>query len=108
MFLSDFIMVYVTTANKIEAEKIARALLEECLVACVNVFGPVSSYFHWEGKIDLAEEYLLIMKTEDRLFVDLERCVRALHSYEVPEILAVPIVGGCQRYFDWMIGTLTR
>jgi periplasmic divalent cation tolerance protein len=101
-------MVYVTTANKIEAEKIARVLLEERLIACVNVLGPVSSYFHWDGKIDSVEEYLMIMKTEACLFVDLERRVRDLHSYEVPEILAVTIVEGCQRYFDWMIDALTR
>jgi len=95
-------MVYVTASSKVEAEKIARVLLEERLIACVNVLGPVSSFFHWEGKIDSAKECLMIMKTEARLFADLEVRVRALHSYEVPEILAVPVVAGSAGYFDWM------
>jgi len=108
MFLVDFIMVYVTAVSKVEAEKIACVLLEERLIACVNVVGPVSSYFYWAGKIDSVEEYLMIMKTEARLFVGLEGRVRALHSYDVPEIVAVPIVEGCQRYFDWMINVISR
>ncbi|MCL2642835.1 MAG: divalent-cation tolerance protein CutA [Candidatus Bathyarchaeota archaeon] len=99
-------MVYVTVASKVEAENIARILLEERLVACVNILGPVFSHFCWEGKVDSAEEYLMIMKTDVRLFVGLEKRVGALHSYEVPEILAVPIVEGSKSYFDWMLSVL--
>jgi periplasmic divalent cation tolerance protein len=99
-------MVYVTVGSKVEAEKIACILLEERLVACANVLGPVSSYFHWSGKIDFAEEYLMIMKTRVCLFAGLEMRVRALHSYDVPEIVAVPIVEGSVGYFDWMSDVL--
>jgi periplasmic divalent cation tolerance protein len=99
-------MVYVTVSSKVEAEKITHILLEERLIACANILGPVSSYFHWEGKIDLAEEYLMIMKTRADLFVVLEKRVKVLHSYEVPEILAVPIVNGSVEYFDWIACTL--
>jgi periplasmic divalent cation tolerance protein len=99
-------MVYVTVASKEEAEKITRVLLEERLVACVNIVGPVSSRFYWEGKIDLVEEYLLIMKTRRGLFAILEKRVGVLHSYEVPEILAVPIIDGSVAYLDWLASTL--
>jgi periplasmic divalent cation tolerance protein len=108
VFLSDFVMVYVTAASKAEAEKIACILLDERLIACVNILGPVFSHFHWEGKIDSAEEYLMIMKTYSCLFADLEKRVKALHSYTVPEILAVPIVEGSKNYFDWMSSVLNH
>jgi periplasmic divalent cation tolerance protein len=104
--LSEFIMVYVTVANKPEAEKIANELLKEHLIACANIVGPVSSHFHWGGKIDSAEEYLMIMKSRAGLFAELEKCVKALHSYEVPEVVAVPIVEGSKAYFDWMASVL--
>ncbi|MCL1977679.1 MAG: divalent-cation tolerance protein CutA [Candidatus Bathyarchaeota archaeon] len=106
--MSDFIMVYVTVASKVEAEKIAHALLSERLIACVNVIGPVFSHFHWGGKVDSVEEYLMIMKTCGDLFTVLEERVRVLHSYEVPEIIAVPIVDGSKKYFEWMAGALNH
>jgi periplasmic divalent cation tolerance protein len=99
-------MVYVTVANKAEAEKIAQTLLKERLIACANIIGPVSSYFHWSGKIDCAVEFLMIMKSRSDLFGELEQRVRALHGYEVPEVLAVPICDGSKAYFDWMMGVL--
>lgn len=104
--MSDFIMVYVTVANKPEAEKIANELLKEHLIACANIIGPVSSHFHWSGKLDSAEEYLMIMKSRADLFAELEKRVKALHSYEVPEVVAVSIVEGSKAYFDWMTSTL--
>jgi len=99
-------MVYVTTANKAEAERIAQTLLKERLIACANIIGPVSSHFHWNGKIDSAEEFLMIMKSRSDLFGELELRVRALHSYEVAEVLAVPICDGSKAYFDWITGAL--
>ncbi|XHH07540.1 MAG: divalent-cation tolerance protein CutA [Candidatus Bathyarchaeia archaeon] len=106
--MNGYIMVYVTTSSKSEAEKIAQTLLSERLIACANILGPVSSHFHWNGKIDSAEEYLMIMKSRADLFAALESRVRVLHSYEVPEVLAVPIVDGSKGYFDWMTGALNR
>ncbi len=106
--MNGFIMVYVTCASKAEAEKIAQTLLGEHLIACANILGPVSSHFYWKEKIDSAEEFLMIMKSRVDLFAALEQRVRALHSYEVPEILAVPIVEGSSGYFDWMNSVLSR
>jgi periplasmic divalent cation tolerance protein len=92
----------VTTANKEEAEKIAQCLLNEKLVACINIFGPVSSLFWWRGKIERAEEYILLMKSHLKLFEKLAERIKALHSYEVPEIIALPIVRGYKAYMEWL------
>jgi periplasmic divalent cation tolerance protein len=97
-----YIIVMVTTANKQEAENIAQRLLKERLIACANIIGPVSSLFHWAGKIEKAEEYLIFMKSREDLFEKLAETVKALHSYEVPEILVLPIVDGSRVYLDWL------
>jgi periplasmic divalent cation tolerance protein len=96
------IIVLVTTSNKEEAEKIARSLLDERLIACTNIIGPVHSFFWWAGKVENAEEYLLLMKTRRDLFDKLCERVKALHSYEVPEIIAISIVEGFKPYIEWL------
>ncbi|MDR2707135.1 MAG: divalent-cation tolerance protein CutA [Nitrososphaerota archaeon] len=106
--MSEFVMVYVSTSDRVEAERIARVLLDERLVACVNIVDSVFSLFHWEGKVESGKECLLVMKSRSDLFVVLEERVRALHSYDVPEIIAVPIVLGSMAYFDWMRSVLKR
>jgi periplasmic divalent cation tolerance protein len=90
----------------VEAERIARVLLDERLVACVNIVDSVFSLFHWEGRVDSAEECLLIMKSRVDLFATLEERVRALHSYDVPEVVAVPIILVSAKYFDWINSVL--
>ena len=99
-------MVLVTASSKQEAETLAEKLLEAKLIACANVLGPVSSHFHWEGKIERAEEYLVLMKSRSNLFGALEEKVRSLHSYEVPEVLALPVAAGSKPYLDWLSGVL--
>jgi periplasmic divalent cation tolerance protein len=96
------IIVLATTANKAEAEKIAQTLLKERLIACANILNPVTSLFFWSGKIDKAEECLMVMKSRRDLFTELAECLKGLHSYEVPEILAIPIVEGSAAYLAWM------
>ncbi|MEM2971816.1 MAG: divalent-cation tolerance protein CutA [Candidatus Bathyarchaeia archaeon] len=100
------IIVMVTTVNREEAEKIVHCLLNEKLIACANIFGPVSSFFWWVGKIERAEEYLLLMKSHIDLFEKLCEKVKALHSYEVPEIIALPIVKGYKAYMEWLDSSL--
>jgi periplasmic divalent cation tolerance protein len=97
-----YIIVLVTTATKQEAEKITQHLLDLKLIACSNIVGPVSSIFRWAGKSEKAEEYLTVMKSRRDLFEKLAEAVKALHSYEVPEILALPIVDGSKAYLDWL------
>jgi len=100
------IIVLVTTSSREEAEKIAKTLLEERLVACANIIGPVHSLFWWQGKIDTAQEHLILMKTRKDLFSKLSERVKALHSYQIPEIIAVPIVKGFKPYMEWLEDSL--
>ncbi|HDO41758.1 MAG TPA: divalent-cation tolerance protein CutA [Candidatus Bathyarchaeota archaeon] len=97
----------VTASSREEAEKIATTLLERKLIACANILGPVSSRFWWQGKIDSAEEYMIFMKTKRELFDQVADNVKQLHSYEVPEIIALPIVEGAKPYLEWINSSLT-
>jgi periplasmic divalent cation tolerance protein len=98
----DYVVVVVTTTDKQEAEKIVRRLLDEKLIACANIISPVSSHFHWSGKIEKADECLVLMKSRKDLFEKLAETVKSLHSYEVPEILALLIINGSKTYMDWL------
>lgn len=106
MSVVDFIVVLVTAKDRAEAEKISQALLEKKLIACANIVSPVMSCFLWQGKIDQAEEYLLVMKSRMDLFAELLQQVKLLHSYEVPEVLALPIALGSTDYLAWMQSVL--
>jgi periplasmic divalent cation tolerance protein len=99
---NSYIIIMVTTAGREEAETIVQRLLEAKLIACANIIGPVSSHFYWSGKMEKAEEYLTFMKSRRDLFEKLSETVKALHSYEVPEILALPVVEGSKAYMDWL------
>jgi len=103
---NDYIIVLATTANKAEAEKISQALLKERLIACANIINPVTSFFFWSGKIEKAEECLMVMKSRRDLFAELAERLKGLHSYEVPEVLALTIVGGSAAYLGWMSDVL--
>ena len=103
---TSYILVLVTTKDKIEAEKIAQKLLEEKIIACANIIEHVNSHFRWSGEIDESEECLMVMKSRIDLFSELTRRVKALHSYKIPEILAIPIVVGSDDYLTWIDETL--
>ena len=98
----DYVIVLVTCASKQEAEKIVQSLLAAKLIACGNIIGPVASFFRWSGKAEKAEEWLALMKSRRDLFEKLAEAVKALHGYEVPEILALPVVEGAKEYLDWL------
>jgi periplasmic divalent cation tolerance protein len=100
--LDDYIVVLVTARDKQEAEKISQWLLKERLIACANIVSPVTSFFHWSGKTEVAEECLMVMKSRMDLFGQVAEHVKRLHSYEVPEVLAFPIVDASKAYLDWM------
>lgn len=97
----------VTTANKQEAENIVRDLLESKLIACANIIGPVMSRFRWAGKIDCANEFLILMKSRQDLFETLSAKISNLHSYDVPEILALPVSAGSKSYLSWLVNSLS-
>lgn len=94
-------IVLVTASSKEEGEAIASALLEAKLAACVSIF-PVHSMYVWQGKVNSDDEWQLTIKTHLAQFSALEAKIRELHSYEVPEIIALPIVAGSQAYLDWI------
>ncbi len=98
----NYIVVFVTAASLKEAKKIADALLGNRLAACVNIINPVNSIFVWKGKIDKAKEALLVIKTTARCFNRLKILVKDIHSYQVPEIIALPITAGDKKYLGWI------
>lgn len=96
-------LVLVTAPNQTDARAIARALVGDGLAACVNVLGPIRSIYRWRGAIEDEAEYLLLIKTRARLYARLERRVRELHSYEVPEVIALPVEAGSAPYLKWLL-----
>jgi len=99
----DAIVVFMTAANGEEATRLAEMLVGAHLAACVQILPEMESVYRWQGKIERQSEVLLIAKTTRGKFDDLEREVRALHSYNTPEIVAVPIVAGSAPYLEWLI-----
>ncbi len=100
--MSAPIVVFVTCGSEEEALKIANALVESRLAACANLVAPIRSIYRWEGKIWDEKEWLLIIKTEKHRFEELEKRVKSLHSYSVPEIISLPIVEGSSAYLNWI------
>ena len=99
----DAIVVLVTCKSKREARKIVTALVQKRLAACGNILeSPVSSIYRWKGKIEQAKEYLVLLKSTRKAFAALEREVADLHSYEVPEIIAIPVTDGSRKYLAWV------
>lgn len=99
---SAYIVVFITTDDAKEARQISKVLLEQRKAACVNIISNVDSLFRWEGKLDSARENLLVVKTKASLLPEVINLVKKVHSYDVPEIIALPIVGGNQEYLDWI------
>ena len=100
--MSAHIVVLVTCPGRVQARKLAKALVSKRLAACVNIVPGVESLFWWDGKLDRAREALLIIKTTARAFPSLTRAICALHAYQVPEIIALPIVRGHPPYLRWL------
>jgi periplasmic divalent cation tolerance protein len=99
---NSYIVIFITTKDAEEAEKISKALVKRRLAACVSTVPEVSSRFWWKDKLDNAKESLLVVKTKDSLLPEIIKSVKKIHSYSVPEIIALPIVGGNPDYLDWI------
>jgi periplasmic divalent cation tolerance protein len=98
----NYIVVFITVKDAEEAKKIAATLLKRRQAACVNIIPGVSSHFWWKDKLDKSEESLVIVKSKESLLPDITRSVRKIHSYSVPEIIALPIIGGSREYLEWI------
>lgn len=98
----EAIVVYMTAPNEEEAAKIAKTLVEERLAGCINIVKNIRSIYSWQGKIEDESEVLMIAKSQRSLFDTLKRRVKELHSYTVPEIIAIPIIEGSEDYLNWL------
>jgi periplasmic divalent cation tolerance protein len=98
----DVLQVTITAESREQAGALAGALLERRLAACVQVVGPVESRYWWEGRLETSTEWLCVVKTTVERYDELEAAVRRTHTYDVPEILAVPVVRGSQAYLRWV------
>ncbi len=96
------IVVFITASDEEEASKIARALVEERLAGCVNIIKDIRSIYSWQGKIEDEKEVFMVVKTQKTLFDSLIKRVKELHSYTVPEIIALPIIQGSEDYLKWL------
>lgn len=96
------VVVFVTASSTEEAEKLGRMIVESRLAACANLVSGVRSIFRWDNKISVENECLMIMKTTRQRYPELESVIRQHHSYEVPEIIALPVVAGSVSYLDWI------
>jgi periplasmic divalent cation tolerance protein len=102
--MAEYIQVVTTTEHREDAESIARALVEGRLAACVQVIGPISSTYRWHDAIQTAQEWQCWIKSRRDLYDQVEEAIRRLHPYEVPEILAVPVLAGSAAYLAWLDG----
>jgi periplasmic divalent cation tolerance protein len=100
--MKSYIQVSTATETKEQAQKIAQYLVEQKLAACVQILGPITSTYRWKDKVENAKEWLCLIKTQEGLYKELEKAILNLHSYETPEIIAVPIVQGSSGYLSWL------
>ncbi|GAB5045661.1 divalent-cation tolerance protein CutA [Thermodesulfovibrio sp. TK110] len=98
----DYMVVLITAPNEEEAVKIAKTLVEEKLAGCINIIKDIRSIYSWQGKIEDEPEVLMIVKTRSELFEELEKRVKSLHSYSVPEIIGLKIKKGSESYLSWL------
>jgi periplasmic divalent cation tolerance protein len=97
-----YVVIFTTVGNKKEARRVAQAVLQKKLAACVNILDNLESVFWWQGKIDAAKEVLLMIKSKKRLLPKVIKLIKSRHSYEVPEIIALPIIAANPDYLRWI------
>jgi periplasmic divalent cation tolerance protein len=100
--MNGYIQVITTTAERADAQKLARALVEQRLAACVQIVGPIESTYHWQGNVETGQEFQCWIKTRSDLYEALEQAILKLHPYSVPEVLAIPVLAGSESYLQWL------
>jgi len=103
-----YIVIFITAANKKEGTYIAQALIKKKLAACVNIIDKIESLFCWKGKLERAREALLIIKSKKEKLTKIIKTVKSMHSYEMPEIIALPLTGGDKPYLRWIDESLRK
>jgi periplasmic divalent cation tolerance protein len=99
---SDYYVVYVTCEHEKQADALATSLVKESLAACVNTIGPITSTYRWEGKVEQGKEWLLMIKTAKPALEALNKRIHEIHTYTVPEVIALPIEAGSSKYLNWL------
>ena len=105
--MKSYIQVVTTTDNKEDAEKIATLLVEKRLAACVQIAGPITSLYRWKGNVEKTQEWQCWIKSKKILYKEIEKAIKSVHPYEVPEIIAIPIVAGSCGYLEWLENEVT-
>jgi periplasmic divalent cation tolerance protein len=105
--MKPYIEVVTTTDDKEDAEKIATLLVEKRLAACVQIVGPITSLYRWKGNIEKTQEWQCWIKSKEILYKEIEKAIESVHPYEVPEIIAIPIVAGSRVYLEWLESEVT-
>ncbi len=100
--MEEFILIQTTTETREDAVRISRELVEKRLAACVQIIGPITSIYRWQGRVEEAEEFLCQIKTRNELFSQIKENLRKIHPYQVPEIVSIPITKGAESYCDWL------
>ena len=102
MAVSEFVVVYTTTSTKEQANKLALLITESRLAACVSVISDIQSYYYWQGQLEQAQEYQLMIKTHSLVVDKLNQLIHEHHEYKVPEIIVLPIMSGSEAYLTWL------
>ena len=102
--MSDYFQIVTTTNTREEAERIASGLVHQRLAACVQVSGPITSFYRWKGTIERSEEWRCVAKSRAEQFDEVSAAIQELHSYDVPEVVAMPMSAVSQSYLDWLDG----
>jgi periplasmic divalent cation tolerance protein len=105
--MTDKLLLLTTVASREEAQTLATALVERRLAACVNILGPIASVYRWQGKVEHAGEFLLLIKSTAERQPALEEAVRGLHSYQVPELIAFRVDSGLPAYLEWITASVS-
>ncbi|MCL0067643.1 divalent-cation tolerance protein CutA [Peptococcaceae bacterium] len=100
--MEEYIQVFTTTEKEEDAKKIAKTIVEERLAACVQILGPITSTYWWEESIETSKEWLLFIKSKKSMYEELEKAIKSIHPYQVPEIIAVPVTAGSKDYLGWL------
>jgi len=106
--MTDFIQIMTAIGSKQDAQKVANAIVGQRLAACVQVIGPITSTYWWQGAMETAEEWLCLIKTRQDLYERVEQAIRENHPYDEPEILALPVLAGSKTYLQWIVSETTH
>lgn len=106
--MSEYIQVLTTVDSKEKAEEIARKLLDARLAACIQIIGPIRSMYWWKEEIEDSHEWICLVKTKAEIYNEVERMIKDIHSYEVPEIIAIPVTHGYDKYLKWLTTELKK